>query len=266
MSREISLARPARRVVSLVPSETHALIALGAAERLVGRTDYCLPAGDVAALPSVGGTKNPDVELLLSLKPDLVLANQEENGRKAVEAIIAAGMTVHVSFPKTVNDALSYLVSLAALLEVELSDEYASRFERWSTRPREPVRVFVPIWDEPLMTFNEAAYASDVLALVGGTNVFGDRARRYPLGADLGKRGAVDPKSRDTRYPRVTRDEVRDRRPELILLPDEPFAFTEDHAKRFEDELGVRARLCSGKPLFWYGTWDYSPLASLLTR
>src|SRR5687768_12623265 len=105
MGREIILMREPRRVVSLVPSDTYTLCALGAAERLVGRTSYCHePAEAVAAVPVVGGTKDVDPDRVAELAPDLVLANQEENARGPLEELVRRGLPVLVSFPCRVAD------------------------------------------------------------------------------------------------------------------------------------------------------------------
>ena len=110
---------------------------------------------------------------------------------------------------------------------------------------------------DPLMTIHGDTFISDVVELVGGRNVFSDRQRRYPLGADLGRREPVEKPGRDTRYPRVTLEEVTARRPHLVLLPDEPHEFTERDAAVFR-ALDIPAapagvRFCDGKDLMWYG-------------
>jgi hypothetical protein len=121
-----------------------------------------------------------------------------------------------------------------------------------------PLKTFCPIWMKPLMTINADTFISDVLYLAGAQNVFADRARRYPLAADLGRAPAGDVEGRDTRYPRVTEDEVVARAPELVLLPDEPHPFTEEDAEVFR-QLPIPAATrgavvrTSGKDLCWYG-------------
>jgi ABC-type Fe3+-hydroxamate transport system substrate-binding protein len=126
---------------------------------------------------------------------------------------------------------------------------------------KRPVRVFAPIWMNPLMTVNGETFISDVLDLAGAQNVFADRPRRYPLAADLGKAEPLPPErvgDRDTRYPRVTLDEVEERQPDLVLLSDEPHPFTEADADVFR-ALNIPAAkrgmvvLCDGKDLMWYG-------------
>jgi ABC-type Fe3+-hydroxamate transport system substrate-binding protein len=274
LGRELRLPAPARRVVSLVPSETDTVAALAGVEALAGRTEYCVePAGRIERVPTCGGTKSVDVRAVLALAPDLVLANQEENARPQIEVLIAAGLPVHVSFPHDVAAACALVRTTAALLGLDpdvdplcrtVDGAYARAIraaEDRAAQGRAPLRVFVPIWAEPLMTFDGRTFASDLLALCGAENVFSDRPRRYPLAADLGRAPPLPPAAvgtRDTRYPRVTVDEVVARAPEAILLPDEPHAFGPYDVARFEALDVPAARtgavaLADGKDLFWYG-------------
>jgi ABC-type Fe3+-hydroxamate transport system substrate-binding protein len=124
-------------------------------------------------------------------------------------------------------------------------------------------RVFVPIWLDPLMTFNADTYAHDLLRVCGATNVFAERERQYPLKADLGQAEPYPPddprvQGRDTRYPRLTLEEVEAVQPDMILLPSEPFQFTEAHIPIFA-ALNTPAQnngiiLVDGSLLTWHGT------------
>jgi ABC-type Fe3+-hydroxamate transport system substrate-binding protein len=270
LGRTLVIGRPPQRIVSLVPSDTYSVIALGAGDRLVGRTTYCEHGEGVA---TVGGTKDVDVDAVVALAPDLVIANQEENTRKVLEAIAAARVPVYVSFPRTVEQGIAHLGRLARILQVEAKDVVRRGYaipQAASSRSASGLadvatrRAFVPIWMDPLMTFNADTFGSDVLARVGVANVFGDRLRLYPLAADLGKMAAADPAGRDVRYPRVTLDEVRARNPELVVLPDEPHAFSADDEAALHEAL-PRARVVrvSGKDLFWYGAWTIDALDRL---
>jgi len=263
----VKLDRPPARVVSLVPSETASVADLCGVDRLVGRTDYCVePAGSVEAIPSVGGTKGFDVDAVKALRPDLVLANKEENSRPQVQALIAAGLAVHVSFPCTVDASLAYLDTLCALLGIDpktagsLNACRDARAAARSSHQGSPVPVFVPIWKDPWMTFDGGAYASDILAVCGAYNVFSGRSRRYPLAADLGRTrpwGDERVAERDTRYPRIRLQVVIERGARGVLLPDEPYPFGEAYAATFVDLDGphrVVVELVDGKDLFWYGT------------
>jgi ABC-type Fe3+-hydroxamate transport system substrate-binding protein len=261
LGRELTIARPPARIVSLVPSDTYNAMALGAGDRLVGCTTYCEAQG----VPTVGGTKDVDVDAVLALAPDLVIANQEENTRKVLEAL-AAHVPVLVSLPRRVGDGVAHLARLARLLGTVESAKALLRRGAMLTA-REPLRrAFVPIWLDPLMTMNADTYGSDVLAHAGVANAFGDRERLYPLAADLGKQAAVDPAGRDTRYPRITLDEVRARKPDLVVLPDEPYAFGDADEAMFRDALGVPVVRVSGKDLFWYGAWTIETLDRLTAQ
>ncbi|MFN9810630.1 MAG: helical backbone metal receptor [Deltaproteobacteria bacterium] len=262
MGRQLRLGGPARRVVSLVPSETEAVVLLGCADRLVGRTDYCVePRGAIEHVARVGGTKDARVEEIVALAPDLVLANQEENTPRIVRALEDASIPTHVSFPKTVEDAASLVRDLATLLGLdprrcEAITQMERDIEEARVRraARAPLRVFCPIWRDPLMTIRGDTFLSDALDLAGASNVFSDRARRYPLAADLGQ---AAPKAeerwtgRDTRYPRVTLDEVLARSPDLVVLPDEPHPFDDADAELFRAR-GLRVVFVSGRDLSWY--------------
>ncbi|GAB4398385.1 MAG: helical backbone metal receptor [Anaerolineales bacterium] len=269
-----------QRVVSLVPSLTESLFSLGLGHTLVGRTDYCLyPAEGVRGIPTVGGTKNPDIHKILALNPDWILANQEENTPRTVAALQAAGLPVWVSFPKTVAEAMDVLWALARRFQsglaiqklqvLEMSLDWAEEFTaQRETRPR----YFCPIWQDTdsthgiwWMTFNHDTYAHDLLTLLGGENCFAARQRRYPLAADLDAavpaESAAPEETRDTRYPRVTPAEVVAAQPEIILLPSEPYAFGLADQTQVMTLLKAtpavqngRVHLVDGSLLFWHGT------------
>ncbi len=262
------LASPARRIVSLVPSETECLFLLGAGHRVVGRTDYCTePRRAVEAIASVGGTKSADVNAIAALTPDLVLLNQEENTEAIYRDLVARGVTVHLCFPKTVGDAVTLARDLATLCGIDpdacsvVSDLSRAVAEAERARARTtPVRVFCPIWMDPLMTVHGETFISDVLDVAGGANVFADRTRRYPLAADLGLAPAWDAARvgrRDVRYPRVSFEEVVARQPEVVILPDEPHPFSEADAEVFRAlpipaARSGRVHRVDGKDLSWY--------------
>src|SRR6266542_4894714 len=266
LGREVILARSPRTIVSLVPSDTYSLVKLGVADRLIGRTRYCVePADVVAAIPEMGGTKNADVDAIIAAFPDLVIANQEENTKRDLERIAQAGIAVYVSFPKRVADGFAHLARLARMHDVADDNAVKELLRRYYEALRAgertratlvPVRTFFPIWMEPLMTIHGDTFISDALDLAGGANVFADRSRRYPLAADLGKAPALSADKvadRDTRYPRVSWDEVAARAPELALLPDEPHAFTAADAERFRALDIPAVVLINGKDFSWYG-------------
>jgi ABC-type Fe3+-hydroxamate transport system substrate-binding protein len=271
LNRPLVFGAAPLRIVSLVPSDTHTLIALGLTDRIVGRTSYC-ESPEVAGVTVVGGTKDVDVDAVVALAPQLVIANQEENSRPVLEALAAARVPVFVSLVRTVEAAVAHVARVARICRVEGAPVVKALVARGYAMaggavPEASRRAFVPIWMDPLMTLNADTFGSDVLARAGVANVFGDRLRLYPLAADLGKTAPRDAAGRDVRYPRITIEEVVARAPDTIILPDEPHAFSA------ADEAVFRAALPEaeiirvvGKELFWYGAWTIGAVARLGDR
>lgn len=224
---------PRKRVVSLVPSLTELVFWLGRGEWLMGRTRFCdEPRGIVEQVPAVGGTKDPNLERIDALQPDLVLANREENRREDVEALIGRGIDVLLTDPDTVPAAVAMVREVGRALDAEAAaEELAQEIEVLLAEPTPTsrTRVFVPVWKQPLMALGGATYGNDLLERCGATNVFADRPR----------------------YPEVALDEVGQLQPDLILLPDEPYRFKERDTAAF---AGIApARVIDGRLLWWYG-------------
>jgi ABC-type Fe3+-hydroxamate transport system substrate-binding protein len=233
------------RIVSLVPSLTEALFALGLGDRVVGATDWCVhPAQALALVPRVGGTKDPDLAAIAKLRPELVIANREENTRRTVEQLEAARIPVWVTYPRTVAEGAGLLRELAVLggRSAEL-DRVVGPVEQAVERAlregaSERVRVFCPIWKDPWMAVGADTYAHDLIELCGGCNVFGRVATR--------------------RYPIVREAEIVAAAPEVILLPDEPYAFGAEHAVALRSlpvpaAASGRIHCVDGTLLTWYG-------------
>jgi len=283
-NRVITFSHAPKRVVSLVPSDTLNVEAVGAKSALVGRTDYCeLPKDGVAKVPAIGGTKNPRVADIIALEPDLVIANQEENTKGDIEKLFAANVRVFISFPRRVAEGIAHIARLARIFRVG-NDEavkdlirrgyHALKDAESALQGKKPIRVFCPIWMKPLMTVHGDTFISDMITLCGGDNVFADRERRYPLAADLGKHVPIAPDGKDTRYPRSTDEELIARAPELVLLPNEPHPFSEEDAAVFR-AMPIPAAannaivMCDGKDLSWYGSRSVEGISrarSLLNR
>ncbi len=236
---------PPERIVSLVPSLTEALFALGLGGRVVGVTDWCVhPADALAGVPRVGGTKDTDSDAVIALAPDLVLANHEENTRRCVERLRAAGLSVWVTYPRTVRQGAELLAELAdlgasdAVRKAVVEPALAAVASAEAAPPARRARVFCPIWRDPWMAVGAETYAHDLLELCGGENVFAHAAER--------------------RYPLVELDAVVAAEPEVILLPDEPYRFGPEDV----DELAQlplpaarsgRIHLVDGTLVSWYG-------------
>lgn len=224
-----ALASPPRRVVSLVPSLTET-VALAAAGVLVGATDWCThPAG--LTVRRVGGSKYPSVDAVLDLRPDLVLANVEENRRQDIEQLRAHGVPVWVTYPRTLPAALDSLARLLAALGCDRPGWLAEAEAAWAAPPPAPRRrAVVPVWRRPWVVLGADTFAGDLLRRLGVDNLYAGASQRYP---------------------RPSLDQIRARRPDLVVLPDEPYAF--NAADGPEAFGGVPCALVSGRHLTWYG-------------
>ena len=228
---EAQLPDVVRSVVSLVPSLTEA-VAASDAGLLAGVTKYCTHPGSLAA-ERIGGTKNPDVQRIIAIGPDVVLANEEENREPDLAALRAAGLAVWVTRIRTLPEALESLERmLAVACRLPRPAWLGAAAAAWNEvrpvgRPRPAV---VPIWRRPWMVLGSDTFAGDLLARLGVANLYADHAERYP---------------------RVDLAELNGSGAELVVLPDEPYTFSaEDGPEAFP---GMPAALVSGRHLTWYG-------------
>lgn len=247
LGRWVSLAAPAGRIVSLVPSITETLFALGLEDHIAGVTNYCsLPPGGERTRERCGGIRNPDVRKIAAIKPELVVASADENRKEDIVALEREGMPVYTALPRTVGQAIEMMRDLAALTGtaeacdrlvkpvVAIQRELAALSSDVS-----PVAIFCAIWKDPYWTLSDDTFASDLLRLCGGRNVFGSRSKRY--------------------FP-VTLQEVSSARPEMILLPNEPYPFTDADRTEFRRLGNIpaaqtnRIQIVNGRDLFWYGS------------
>lgn len=232
---------PRPRVVSLVPSVTETLRAWGvtpvACTRFCGQPD----------LQHVGGTKDPDVDAIVDLAPDLVVMCVEENRRQDAEALDAAGVATAALSIDAVADVPPALRMLAALTGAEAAAGDVAAAEAVvataAGRAAPRLRAFVPIWRRPWMTLSGGTYGSSLLEAVGVANVFADAAARYPT---------------------VTLDEARARRADVVLAPSEPYPFGERHVPALEEVAPVV--LVDGQDLFWWGVRTPAAVARLGER
>jgi ABC-type Fe3+-hydroxamate transport system substrate-binding protein len=232
LGREVAVPESVRRVVSLVPSLTES-IAATAADLLVGATDWCTHPADLD-VARVGGTKNPRVDDVVALRPDVVVANDEENRAPDIEALRDRGIAVWVTAPTTLDkafDSLDRMLRLACRrdrpgwLDAAVGD--------WKQAdPQRRIRAVVPIWRRPWMVLGRDTFAGDLLRRLGMDNVFADAADRYP---------------------KLSIDAMREARPELVVLPDEPYAFGGDDGPEAFADWDVAVACVSGRHLTWYG-------------
>jgi ABC-type Fe3+-hydroxamate transport system substrate-binding protein len=229
LGRRVRLPDRVTRVVSLVPSLTEA-VAASAPGLLVGATDWCTHPADLD-VPRVRGTKNPRVDQIADLAPDLVLANEEENRAPDLDALRSVGLAVWTTAPRSVPEALRSLRRMLTLAcRLPAPDWLGQAEAAWAAVPSPAGRrrAVVPIWRRPWMALGRDTFASDVLARLGVDNVLATSEERYPR---------IDPAALPEH--------------DLVVLPDEPYRFTSDDGP--EAFPAVPAALVSGRHLTWYG-------------
>jgi ABC-type Fe3+-hydroxamate transport system substrate-binding protein len=245
LGEALDLVGPPRTIVSLVPSLTELVVEWGLAEALVGVTDFCTsPPGAFPDAERLRGTKNPDTRRIAALRPDLVLADQEENRRIDVDRLRAAGIAVWVTSVRSVRDVAASVRRLGPVLgQAEAGDDLAERIlaalAAGAVAPAQEVPSVCMIWRDGSQHGPEERWWG-----VGPDTFAGDLLRC----AGLPPVSAGD----DARYPRATLAEVRSASPRVVLLPDEPYAFEEVDADVFR-ACSVDVVRCSGQPLFWWG-------------
>jgi ABC-type Fe3+-hydroxamate transport system substrate-binding protein len=221
------------KVVSLVPSATETLLALGVTP--IACTRFC-EQPDIAA---VGGTKDPDVAAISRLGPDLVVVNDEENRFDDVDRLRRLGLAVHEMSPRSVAEVGPAVAGLAAAVGADVPEPFGPAAwrawleERRAKRRGGPRRTFVLVWRRPWMTLAGDTYGSSLLHLLGCFNVFTGTG---------------------TRYPTVELAEAAGRAPDLVLLPTEPYPFKDKHVAEVAAAFpGADVAIVDGQDLFWWG-------------
>ena len=248
-ARAATGARTAPRIVSLVPSVTELLFALGLGSSVVGRTAFCVhPAGAVKAIASVGGTKRVNLKRLLALKPTHVVVNVDENPKALADDLAGRGIAVVVTHPIEVEDNVALFRLIGGVFGAEqAADDLARRFEatlagvRAAAKAMPARRVLYLIWKDPWMTVGADTYVSRLLATVNWNTV----------GAPAAVLGA------GKRYPEVALTDATLRDVDLVLLSSEPYAFTAANAREFRAAFPAHAtkvRLVDGQLLSWDGS------------
>jgi len=231
------------RIVSLVPSVTELLVQWGLAARLAGRTAFCVePKWIRASVPSVGGTKTPDIERIVALRPDLVILEQDENTLAAAEALRAAGLALLVLRIRSLKDCLEGFRQLgAAVGQPALGEARATALKALlKARPRKGPRTLTLIWKAPWVSAGTGTYVGDLVRQCGLTPIGGER------------------------YPRLDEAELDALDPQVLLLPDEPYRFTARHQAELQRRF-PRSRVLrlDGRNLTWYLRRSEAGLAAL---
>lgn len=236
-----SLGYIPRKIISLVPSQTELLFDLGLQEEVIAITKFCVhPTDWFQTKTRIGGTKALNIEKIIELQPDLIIANNEENVKDQV-ASLAQHFPVWVTEVANLEDAVRMIDDIGTLTGKQAAADMInagilSAFEHFEKRVNEtPVKINAAyfIWRDPYMTIGRDTFIHDMMQRAGLHNIF----------------------ENETRYPEISIEDLKDRHCELILLSSEPFPFAEKHIPELQDQLpGVKMILVDGEMFSWYGS------------
>ncbi len=237
LGREVMLDGSPKRIVSVVPSQTELLYDLGLEDAVVGITKFCVhPEKWFRSKTRIGGTKTLNVERILELQPDLIIANKEENTQADLE-VLAEKVPVWISDIKTLQDALGMIQSLGILTGTAakahaIATEIEVGFKEMK-RAENPLRVAYFIWYNPWMTVGSDTFIADVIRQMGWMNVF----------------------ENETRYPEINLAKLAVEKPDVVLLSSEPFPFKEKHMAMIKVVCPqAEVMLVDGEMFSWYGS------------
>ena len=237
MGRTLEVNYPPRRIISLVPSQTELLYDLGLDEEVVGITKFCVhPESWFRNKTRVGGTKQVHIDRVRELRPDLIIANKEENLQSDIEAL-EKEFPVWISDIKTIEDGLRMIREVGALTDKEeqansIARDIAAGFEMLQ-QAEEPKRVAYFIWRDPWMSVGRDTFISNMITTIGWKNVLADKER----------------------YPEITLEETAAYKPELILLSSEPYPFKDKHIAEVKAAIpDAEVLLVDGEMFSWYGS------------
>lgn len=237
INHQFELTETPERIVSLVPSQTELLYDLGLEERVVGITKFCIHPNEWFKTKNrVGGTKTVNFEKIATLKPDLIIANKEENTQSEIEAL----QKIYPVYTSDINSLEESFNMIAAIGEITntsakaitIVNQVATDFE--NLKPLEPTKsVLYFIWQQPFMSIGTDTFINDMLSRCGVKNALTDKIR----------------------YPELSEEQIKVINPDLIFLSSEPFPFKEKHIKDFQ-EICPKAKvvLVDGEMFSWYGS------------
>ncbi|MEZ5047746.1 MAG: helical backbone metal receptor [Chitinophagaceae bacterium] len=224
-----------KRIISLVPSITELLFHLELDKEIIGITKFCIhPPEKIKNYTKIGGTKNPDIDKIISLKPDLIIASKEENNKVDIDALSQYS-------PILLTNVSSYQEALEMILQVGTRCQRINEAQKLCTQIEKKKSIYqakktIPciymIWYNPWMTVGNDTFIADMLALAGMPSVINQK-----------------------RYPSISIDELKDLKPSHILLSSEPFPFKEKHKVELQTILpDSKIVLVDGEMFSWYGS------------
>lgn len=228
------------RIISLVPSITETLYALGLEDQIVAITRFCLyPSDRVKLKPKVGGTKNPKLTEILNFHPDLVIMNVDENRKEDADFLKSNGIHLFITFPNSITETLGMISELGRMLSVEeKADQLSGEIQKLSDfRPPSRKRSLILIWRNPYMTVARGTYVDSIASLFGFDTVIHEASERYPKLSDQ-QFASLDP--------------------DIVLFPDDPYPFRDRHLEEFRQSY-PKLRSVKNNRLAWfdgsYWTW-----------
>lgn len=241
LGNKITLKEPAKRIVSVVPSQTELLHDLGLEDEVVGITKFCVhPEEWFNEKTKVGGTKKLKISKIAELEPDLIIANKEENERYQIEELQALYPT-YVSDISTLEGALEMIKVVGDMTgrakEAEdIIKKISEGFKKLEKQVKgKPKKATYLIWQRPYMTIGSDTFIHHLMNRCGLVNCF-DEEEYY-------------------RYPTVTIEHIKESKPEYVLLSSEPFPFKEIHQKELQEQLpNAKVILVDGEMFSWYGS------------
>jgi ABC-type Fe3+-hydroxamate transport system substrate-binding protein len=235
MNRTIRLGQPPKRIVSLVPSQTELLYYLGCEEQVVGITKFCIHPNDwFRNKARIGGTKNVDFDRLAALKPDLIIANKEENAKADIDQLMQ-DYPVYMSDIFNIEDACKMMTDVGQLVGQEMkAKELAAKVEGdFKNLPRLSGTVLYFIWSKPYMVVGPNTFIGHIIQRLGLTNLISDK---------------------DLRYQEITAEEIKTLNPDHMFLSSEPFPFKAIHKQEFAEITNAKTHLVDGELFSWYGS------------
>ena len=236
LGREVNLPGTPKRIISVVPSQTELLFYLGLNDEITGITKFCIhPADKFKSTAKIGGTKQLDIDKIKALKPDLTIANKEENERGQIEELMTF-CPVWISDISNLTGAIDMIERIGALVDKEteakaLSQAIEQQFNNL-TIPQTDLRTAYFIWRKPYMIAGKNTFIDNMLQKCGFTNAFN---------AD--------------RYPEIDTNMLIKANPDVILLSSEPYPFKEKHITEFKELLPLAIiKIVDGELFSWYGS------------
>jgi ABC-type Fe3+-hydroxamate transport system substrate-binding protein len=228
------------RIISVVPSQTELLFDLGLDKEVIGITRFCIhPQKWFKEKPKIGGTKKLNIDKIISMCPDLIIANKEENTKEDIE-ILKQHFPVWISDIYSLEDALKMIAAIGELTEKKekaaaiiqtIKTEFALLDNEFKNKKY--IRTAYFIWYNPMMAAAKCTFIDDMLNKCKFENAFADK----------------------NRYPKIAEHQLQEVNPELILLSSEPFPFKEKHIAYFKEICpNTIIKLVDGELFSWYGS------------